>query len=287
MNLITGASGHFGKIAAEKYLTQNPNVKLAILSRSEGKVNDLVEKGAELRMGDYADYDALVKAFSGIEKVLLVSSNDLQNREIHHKNAIDAAKEAGVKKIIFTSFQFNSVEENSPNGLMPVYVATENYLKESGLDYTILRNGIYTDFLPDIIGPAITENKTLYAPAGDTEVVFTSRTDLAEAASNVLAGDNFTNTTLDLTNSEGVNFAEITLVLSQILKTEIQYINPSQEDYQIALTNGGLPADVVGLFSGIIESMQSGEFSKTTATLTDILGRKPESVRDFLSSFYA
>lgn len=287
MYLITGTSGHFGKTAAKYYLQHHQGQNLAILSRSADKVKDLTDQGAELRTGDYNDYTSLVKAFQGIEKVLFVSSNDLAKRETHHKNVINAAKEAGVKHLLFTSFQFLSMKEDSPNGLMPVYVETERFLKESGIGYTILRNGIYTELLPDIIGGAIRENRTLLAPAGNTKVAFTSRNDLAEAAARLLISDAPQNTTLDLTNNQAVNFPEIVLLLSQVISTEINYIDPGADAYKQVLTEAGLPAEVVGLLVGIMKSIESGEFTRTSNDLQTILGREPESVETFLRNTYS
>jgi len=287
MNLITGTSGELGKVAAAYYLQNNPNEKLAILSRSADKVAELTAKGAELRLGDYNDYHSLVKAFQGIENLLLVSSNDLANRETHHKNAINAAKEAGVKHVIFTSFQYKSTAADSPNGLMPVYAETEKFLKNSGLSYTILRNGMYTDMLPGYIGEQIRENKTLYVPAGDTKAAFTSRNDLAEAAAIILKSGEFKNETVDLTNTETVNFADIATLLSGIFNTDIHYVSPSAEEYTQALTAAGLPADIIGLLSGVTASIKADEFSKTTADLQNVLQRKPQTVAEFLTAFYA
>ena len=287
MYLITGTSGHFGKKAAELFIEKNPDQKLAILSRSADSVKELTDLAAEARVGDYGDYSSLLKAFDGIDQLLFVSSNDFVNRETHHKNVIKAAAAAGVKRLVFTSFQFRSTAADSPNGLMPVYVATENFLKESGLTYTILRNGIYMDMLPDIIGPAIREQKTLFAPAGNTNVAFTFRDDLAEAAAKILLSPGFENKTIDLTNTEAVNFPEIAALLAEVLKTEVQYVDPSNEEYQQALSSVGLPAEVVGLFAGILASMKAGEFDKTTTDLATILGRKPRSVAEFLNDYYA
>lgn len=287
MNLITGTSGSFGKAAVEQYLLKNPGEKLAILSRTSEKVADLTDNGVELRIGNYSDYASLVNAFSGIKNLLLVSSNDLVNRDIHHKNMINAAKEAGVEHVLFTSFQFVSTSIDSSNALMPIYVETENYLKNSGLSYTILRNGIYTDLLPGFIGDLIKENKTLFAPAGNAQIAFTSRNDLAEAAAIILKSNNFKNEILDLTNLETVNFSEIASILSSILKQDILYIDPSADEYQQALVNAGLPAEVIGLLAGITASISAGEFSKTSSTLTEILERDPETVKTFLTNFYA
>lgn len=287
MNLITGTSGQLGHAAATYYLQNNPTETLAILSRSADKVKELTEKGAELRLGDYDDYNSLVQAFQGIDNLLLVSSNDLSNRETHHKNAINAAKEAGVKHVIFTSFQYVSTAADSPNGLMPVYLETENYLKNSGLNYTILRNGMYTDLLPGYIGEQIRENKTVYVPAGENKAAFTSRNDLAEAAAILLKSGDFVNAEVDLTNTELVSFPEIAAILSEVLKSDIQYINPSTEEYSQALTAAGLPAEVVGLLTGITASIKVDEFVKTTDDLQNILKRKPQTVAAFLNDFYA
>jgi len=288
MYLITGVTGHFGRIAAQTFLKNNSDQSLAILARDAAKVADLEASGAEVRIGDYGDYHSLLKAFAGVERLLFVSSNDMDNRMTHHKNVIQAAKEAGVKHLVFTSFQFVSTADDSPNApLMKVYVATENLLKSSGMDYTILRDGLYMDMLPDIIGPTIGHQKTLYAPAGTTEVAFTLRADLAEASALVLAGQDYVNQTLDLTANESITFPEIAQQLSKIFKEEIHYISPSITEYQQTLKQAGLPEAVVGLFSGIIASIHAGEFKKTTTNLAQILKREPVRVTDYLSEVYS
>lgn len=288
MYLITGVTGHFGRTAAQTFLKNNNDQSLAILVRDATKVADLEASGAEVRLGDYGDYNSLLRAFTGVERLLFVSSNDMDNRMSHHTNVIQAAKEAGVKHLVFTSFQFVSTADDSPNApLMKVYVATENLLKSSGMDYTILRDGLYMDMLPDIIGPAIAQQKTLYAPAGNTEVAFTLRAELAEASALVLAGTDYVNQTLDLTANQAITFPEIAQHLSTIFKEEIHYVSPSNAEYQKTLSQAGLPEVVVGLFSGIMASINAGEFRKTTNSLAQILQREPLSVTNYLTEVYS
>lgn len=287
MYLITGVTGHLGNAAAEAFLQQKGASKLTVLSRSHEKAKSWAERGVGVKIGDYNDYNSLVNAFKGVEKLLFVSSNDLENRDSHHQNVIAAAKAAKVNHVIFTSFQYQSTAEDSPNGLMPVYKATEDLLIASGLTYTILRNGIYMDMLPDIIGPAIREGKVLFAPAGDTPVAFTSRNDLAQAAANVLVKDGFENRIIDLVNGQRVRFQEIADQLGDVLKLKITYLNVSDTEYQQALLDAGLPPIVVGLFVGILKSIKAGEFDKTGTDLEAILGRTPLQVKDFLEAYYA
>lgn len=287
MYLITGVTGHLGNAAAEAFLQQKGASKLTVLSRSHEKAKSWAERGVGVKIGDYNDYNSLVNAFKGVEKLLFVSSNDLENRDSHHQNVIAAAKAAKVNHVIFTSFQYQSTAEDSPNGLMPVYKATEDLLIASGLTYTILRNGIYMDMLPDIIGPAIREGKVLFVPAGDTPVAFTSRNDLAQAAANVLVKDGFENRIIDLVNGQRVRFQEIADQLGDVLKLKITYLNVSDTEYQQALLDAGLPPIVVGLFVGILKSIKAGEFDKTGTDLEAILGRTPLQVKDFLEAYYA
>lgn len=287
MYLITGVTGHLGNAAAEAFLQQEEVSKLTVLSRSHEKAKSWAERGVRVKIGDYSDYNSLVNAFEGVEKLLFVSSNDLENRESHHQNVIAAAKAAKVNHVIFTSFQYQSTAEDSSNGLMPVYKTTEDLLIASGLTYTILRNGIYMDMLPDIIGPAIREGKILFAPAGDTPVAFTSRDDLAQAAANVFVNNGFENRIIDLVNSQSVRFEEIADQLSDVLKLKITYSDVSDAAYQQALLDAGLPPVVVGLFVGILQSIKAGEFDKTGTDLEAILGRTPLQVKDFLEAYYA
>lgn len=154
MILVTGATGHFGGATIEYLLKKDvAPEEISVLVRNASKATTLKEKGISVKIGDYNDYPSLLDAMKGVDKLLLVSGTDIANRLDQHKRAIDAAKEAGVKQVIYTSFARKN--ETASNPLGPVgasHIATDRYLKASGLPYTIMLNGLYADVLPMFLG---------------------------------------------------------------------------------------------------------------------------------------
>ncbi|SHF12945.1 NAD(P)H-binding [Cnuella takakiae] len=143
MILVTGATGQFGSKAIDHLLSKGvKESQVVALVRDTAKASHLQDKGVELRNGDYSDFDSLVEAFQGIKKLLLVSSNDrgvVENRTAHHINAIKAAKEAGVNHIVYTSFvRKPGYEHTAIAAFQNSHVQTEIFLKNSGVDFTIL-----------------------------------------------------------------------------------------------------------------------------------------------------
>ena len=136
--LITGATGHLGKEVANALLKKVNASSVAVMVRDTTKAKDLEAKGVEIRTGDYGNDESLVKAFAGIDKLYFVSGSDMQNRVQHHKNVVKAAKEAGVKHIVYTSYQRKNETSTSPIAMVGEgHLAAEKALKESGITYTI------------------------------------------------------------------------------------------------------------------------------------------------------
>ena len=154
MILVTGATGQFGKSTINSLLERGiSSSNIVALVRDEEKAVALKKQGVALRTGDYDNYTSLVNAFNGVEKLLFVSGSDLFKRGTQHQNIVSAAKEAGVKHIIYTSFLGKDETESSPLWLViESHLKTEAWLKESGLDYTILKNTLYMDFIPAFFG---------------------------------------------------------------------------------------------------------------------------------------
>ena len=166
MILITGATEHFGKATIDHLLKKGiPAHTIAALVRDEAKATELKAKGIQIRLGDYNNYASLQSAFAGIEKLLLVSSSDLQDRLKQQENAVKAAREARVKHIIYTSFARKNETDSSPIASVgKAHLETERLIKASGIPYTLLLNSLYTDMLPIFFGEQVLQTGILPWP---------------------------------------------------------------------------------------------------------------------------
>ncbi len=287
MILVTGASGNYGKATIDFLLKKGiPANSISGLVRNEDKVEDLKAKGINLRIGDYDNYDTLIEAFKGVEKLLLISGSDVANRGQQHKNVVNAAKAAGVKHILYTSFERKNDTETSPiYFLAKSHIETEEFIKESGLTYTIFRNNLYLDVLPMFFGEKVLTTG-IFLPAGDAKSAYALRSDMSEATANVLTSTGHDNKVYSLNNTENVSLQEIAQDLSEIVGKEISYVSPSKDVYTETLTKAGVPAQYIGMFSDFAEAIKQGEFSAEKTDLENLLGRKPTSARAFLKEVY-
>ncbi len=289
MILVTGATGQFGISAIDFLLKKGISANTIVaLVREEEKAAALINKGVKVRMGDYDDYASLVDAFTGVEKVLFISGSDIANRLSQHQNTINATKEAGVQHLIYTSFQRNNETETSPLWMVAQsHIQTEKWLKESGMKYTLLRNNLYMDFLPAFIGENVLETGGIYLPAGQGKVSAVLRSEMAEAAANILTTNGHEGKEYNFSNTEAVSYPEMAQWISEVSGKQINYTSPTAEDYAKTLQNFGVPAEIIGLFSSFAVAQAEGELASVSTDVENLLGRKPTSVKEFLSTMYA
>lgn len=288
MILITGANGHFGKATIESLLKKGIDKnKLVGMVRSAEKGKVLVEQGVAIRIGDYNNYASLQEAFKGVHKLLLVSGTELEHRSKQQTDAVKAAKEAGVKHILYTSAKSRPDVSNSPIQLvLNSHIDTENAIKESGMAYTLLRSNLYMDLLPSFLGEKVLENG-IFFPAGDGKVGFTLRADMAEAAANVLMGDEHEYKTYNISNPQSVSFGEIAKLLSEISGKVINHHNSDSKTYIDTLTSAGVPQAYALMLAAFAEAAKQGEFVSGETDLRKMLGREPIAVKQFLGDLYS
>lgn len=291
MILVTGATGQFGSKAVDHLLEKgiNPS-EISVLVRDSAKADHLKEQGIQLKEGDYTNPTSMIKAFKGVDKLLLVSSNDreaIENRTQHHKNAIKAAKEAGVKHIVYTSFVRKSgFEDSAIAEFQNSHVETEQYLKESGVDYTILQNGIYAEMILAFVGDKVAETRTILFPAQEGKASWTLREELAEAAAHVLITEGHENKTYTLTNTESVDFDTIAQDISKALGKKIEYKSPDVNEFKTMLEKAGVPEMYIGMFVMWGTALAQQTMDKEDNTLATFLNRKPTSVSEFIAKVY-
>lgn len=285
--LITGATGHLGTATINFLLQKGVAAnQISALARDEAKAGELKSKGINIKIGNYDDYDSLLAAMRGTEVMLLISSSEMtKSRAVQHINAIKAAKENGVKHIIYTGFMRTHEDPESPLWFIAGdHVETEKYLKTSGITYTLFDNAFYLDMLMDYVGEQVLETKTIFVPAGEGKINFVLRNEVAEALANVLTTGEHNNKTYKIGTEQPISFREIANYITEITGVAINYVTPEPEIYQQTLMQHGVPEDYARMFTAFAIAFAANTMNISTKDLTQLLGRKPTSVQDYLLS---
>lgn len=283
MILITGATGGLGHQTVDTLLTTIPAEEIAALVRDVNKATDLVQRGVDVRQADYLDYPSLVHAFRGIDKVLLVSAVAFTDRTHQHLNVIEAAKEAGVKHLFYTSIQRSTdfvMQEVTESDL-----ATEAYLKTSGLVYTILKNGYYFEGLEYMIGNEVPD-KEISLPAGEGKIAFVKRDELAAATAALLTSEGHDNKEYTLSGSEAYSFHDVARELSTLAGRPIAYKSSELEPYIAQKVAAGFPEVLASFIAQWGGAAKYGMLAGTHETVERLLGRKPTTLREYLKTTY-
>lgn len=281
MILVTAATGHLGTATINYLLQKNiPASQIAGLVRDEKKATGLSAKGISLRKGDYHDAASLQTAFKGIDTLVFISSGSIDDRVAQHKNVVDAAKANGVQHIIYTSV----LKASETLKFLPAidHYHTENFLKESGIAYTIFRNTFYIEVLPMILGGAL-ENGQWYYAAGNARANFAARTDMAEALANVAAAPaTHANKIYEIAGRQSYTFHEIADVISQVTGKTIMYIPIPVEALKEGMKQAGVPEAYIPMYASIAEGISVGDLDSQDAALEKLLQRKPVDLKDYL-----
>ena len=286
--LVTGATGHLGRDTIEYLLNKVSANEIAALARNEEKSKVLREKGIDVRIGNYDDYDSLVKAFQDIDKLLLISSSEIGSRAAQHVNAINAAKEAGVKYIVYTSFIRQKDDPDSALWFIAKdHVETEEHLVNCGIPYTLFKNGFYMDMITDFIGENVLETQTVFLPAKEGKVNFALRKEIAEALANVLTSEGHENKVYNIGGEITVSFGEIADFLSEISGKTINYVSPDAETYRQELAKHNVPEMYINMFAAFAIAFSENAMDVPSNDLTELLGRKSMEVKTFLTGIFS
>ena len=285
MILITGATGKLGTTVIHTLLAKTPAANIAALVRDEAKAAGLKEAGISIRVGSYDDTASLDAAMQRVEKVLLISGGGAANGLAQHQNVVDAAKKAEVKGIAYTS---RSLKDRNKlvNKLMVRHFQTEDYIRESGLDYALFRNILYMDVMPLYISKEALADGAFYLPAGDGKVSYALRSDMGEAIANVLLEEDFKARTYDFTGSELYSFNDVAAALSELSGKEVRYVPITPAEFEERMAAKGNPPFLVQMFSAFMQDIEGGQESTVSKDLENKLGRAPTSLKEGLKQLF-
>lgn len=273
---VTGASGHLGRRVADLLLGRLDPTDVVLLTRTPDALAGLAERGAVVRHADFEEPSSLVDAFAGVERALLISALDLEHRAGQHRAAIDAAREAGVRHVAYTSIP---TPEDNPAAAAPSHLATEQALRDSGLAWTFLRNNLYAEFQVPVVERAIGSGQ-LVTSAGDGRVAYVSREDCAAAAAAVLVGDGHENRAYDITGPDAIAPQDLAALATELGGRPVEIV-PVDDDAAIAgMVAAGLPEPVARTLSTFPVSAREGFLGTVSRAVEDLTGTPPRSLRD-------
>jgi len=276
MIAITAASGHLGHLVIDALLEKTPANQLVAVVRSPAKAAALAARGVAVRTGDYNDASGLQQAFAGVEKVLLISSNEMGRRVAQHQNAITAARKAGVKLIVYTSL-LRADRTTLDLGLE--HRETEKILEASGVPFIILRNGWYMENHTASVGPALT-NGAFLGSASQGRISSATRADYAAAAAVALTGGAKIGQTYELAGDTAFTLTELAAEISRQTGKSIPYHDLPKADYAAILLKAGLPPVFAhGLAQWDVDASHGALFDDGRQ-LSRLIGRPTTSLSD-------
>jgi len=268
---ITGATGQLGRLVIEKLKSRVNPENIVALVRSPEKAVDL---HVEVRAFDYSKSKELSNALIGIDYLLLISGSEVGQRFIQHKNVIEAARKAGVKWIVYTSLLH---ADTSSLSLATEHRQTEELLKSSGIPYTVLRNGWYTENYTGSIPGALVAG-SLIGSAGEGKIASASREDYAAAAAVVLSGEGHVGQVYELAGDTAYTLQDLAEEISRQTGKDIFYKNLSEDEYAESLRSAGLPEGLASAIAGWDVSASRGDLFDDGHQLSRLIGHPTTSL---------
>lgn len=277
--VVTGATGHLGRLVIEGLLEKVPADQITAVARSEEKAADFAARGVKIAVADYNAPETFDSVFSAGDKVLLISGNEFDKGRVgQHKIVLEAAKAAGVALLAYTS-----APGSLTAALADDHRGTEAAILGSGVTYALLRNGWYNENYTESLGQVL-EHGAVVQAAGEGKVSSASRADYAAAAAAVLTGEGHENKTYELGGDTAWGFAEYAAEVAKQSGKEIAYSPVSVEVFTGILTGAGLPEPLAATIAGVDASIEKGELVVSSGDLSRLTGRPTTPIADSITA---
>lgn len=277
--VIAGATGQLGRLVVKELLSRGvPAAQIVAAGRSAAQLTELAGHGVKTAAVDYNAPASVESALTEGDTLLLISGNDIQSRTAQHENVIDAAARAKVARILYTSVL---AADTTPVILAPDHVKAEEYIRVSGLPYTFLRNGWYTENYADAL-LAARETGTLLGSAGEGRVASATRGDYAAAIAAVLTTAGHDNKTYELSGDYAWTYTELASAFSTILGRTVTYRSVTAAEHVTALEAAGLDPATAGFLAALDGNIREDALALTTGDLARLAGRPTTPLVDGL-----
>lgn len=275
---VTGATGKLGRLVLDALLEETDGSNIVALARDPTALQAYDQLGVQVRQADYDDPASLKAAFEGVDRVLLISGNAVGERPRQHGNVIDAAKDAGVSYLAYTSILKG---DKSRLALAPEHVATEKLLADSGLTYDVLRNGWYSENYVGGLAQSLESGK-IFGAVGEGKLSTASRKDLAAGAAAALlrgkGGD-----TYELAGDQAWTMQEFAAEVSRQSGKPVEYVNQSEADYARTLEGAGLPPPIAAMLASTSALSGEGELYDEGKDLSRLSGRPTTPISETIA----
>lgn len=283
--LVTGASGQLGRLVLDELLTSGKAASASIVAttRDVAKLSAYADKGVVVRKADFDDPASLETAFAGADRILIISTDalDEQGKRLRqHQAAVAAAKKAGARHLYYTSMP---QPDDSLIPFAPDHLGTERAIRDSGLAYTILRNGWYMENLLHSVPQALAGG-TWYSATGQGRIAHIARADVARAIAGALLADDVENRTFTLTGTASHTTDEIAAAVAAATGRSLAVVHVTDEQLAGGMRAGGVPDTLVPLLVSFDANTREGKIAMVTGDAETLSGRKPMSLEAFLAA---
>ncbi|MGW0464421.1 SDR family oxidoreductase [Streptomyces sp. NPDC003027] len=281
--VVTGATGQLGRLVIDELLTRVPAESVVAVVRDKAKAADLAERGVELRIADYSRPETLADAFEAGDRVLLISGSEVGQRVQQHSAVIDAAKAAGVTQLAYTSVLGGPEADFD---LAAEHRETERLILASGLPYTFLRNGWYSENYTANLAPVLAHGAVV-ANAGEGRVASASRADYAAAAAAALTGEGHLGQAYELSGDVAWSFAEYAAEVARLSGKEIVYNAVPAETHLTILTGAGVPRPFAEILVDVDRAIERGALARGDGDLARLIGRPTTPIAETITEALA
>jgi len=277
MILLTGLSGTTGLKVAKRLVKSGH--RFTALTKDPGKFSELNSKKVTLVKGGLGKPESVEKAMDGIENAFLFSPiSDDQFK--HEKNFIDAAKKAGVQHIV--KYSAIGADPKSPSSILSQHGQSEEYLKDSGISYTIIRPNIFMQNFVDFYGQQIKKNKEIRLPLRDAKCGYVDVRDTARLIRKVLTSNGNKDNVYTATGSESLSCTEVAELFSEAIGKKIKYVEIKPKEFKKDMIESGVKEDVAEAFADLFKIVREGVYDVVTDDIYKVTDRQPHTFDEFL-----